>query len=571
MIGIYTRLSQQDEDSNSINNQLREGKAYCKKTNFIEYNEGEGVSGTKRIKDRPALINLIKDINAGKLSEVWMRKQDRLARLGITVLTFVDAIVKNNVKLTFGDKGTIDLSDPIEMFHLTIMAGVDALKPAQQSKATKRALSDNAKEGKVWGVIPYGYTNVKSFPVINEEQAKIINYIFDLYIQGNGTQLIAKILNDEGIPTKYHILEEDDSVNLSNDKFRNGVIWQSSTVYGILNNEWYIGIRTYQKIEYKVPSIITKVKWFKAQEVRKSKKHYRNEIVAKYNYLLRGIIKCEKCGRNYHGRIRIGKNDNVYLCSSKKTALTNCGNNNININKLDNFILKHLFESKDLLNHLIAIQASNSTLNTLQREEELLKEKIVKTTSKIKRYAVLLGEELEDDENIINIYKQAKETLKELKDKLTSIEINIADSINLEELNNYKKTFNSIKTLNTKDFKILHKAVHSIIENIDISSSTDVDNKKFFIIKIKYKNLNFGSEHSIWATDKSFKNITNMNSTRPATAKEIKTQKQEDIEALKFMYPDLKDTDIKPEPITDVDFKFEPISVDKNHLIDFNN
>ena len=43
------------------------------------------------------------------------------------------------------------------MFNLTIMAGVDALKPAQQSKATIKALTDNIKEGKAWGIIPYGY------------------------------------------------------------------------------------------------------------------------------------------------------------------------------------------------------------------------------------------------------------------------------------------------------------------------------------------------------------------------------------------------------------------------------
>ena len=64
MLAIYTRLSREDDQSASIDNQIREGKAFAKKHDYqlTIYNEGEGVSGTLELNDRPELLNLINDV-----------------------------------------------------------------------------------------------------------------------------------------------------------------------------------------------------------------------------------------------------------------------------------------------------------------------------------------------------------------------------------------------------------------------------------------------------------------------------------------------------------------------------
>jgi len=36
MLAIYTRLSKEDKDSSSIENQIREGKFFAKNNNFID-------------------------------------------------------------------------------------------------------------------------------------------------------------------------------------------------------------------------------------------------------------------------------------------------------------------------------------------------------------------------------------------------------------------------------------------------------------------------------------------------------------------------------------------------------
>ena len=62
MLAIYTRLSREDSESTSIENQLREGKSFAKDNGFNDikiYNEGQGISGAAEIKHRPQLFKSV--------------------------------------------------------------------------------------------------------------------------------------------------------------------------------------------------------------------------------------------------------------------------------------------------------------------------------------------------------------------------------------------------------------------------------------------------------------------------------------------------------------------------------
>lgn len=577
MLGIYTRLSKDDDDSNSIYNQKREAYQYIednKVPDYEIYDEGKGFSGTLRIKERPKLNELINDIEAGKITSVWMRRQDRLARLGITVLTFADAIVRNDVHLFFGDKGHINLNDPIQMFHLTVMAGVDALKPAQQSKATKRALTDNAKEGKVSGILPYGYGSKNMYPYIREDEKKIINRIYDLYIEGNGTQAIATILNKENIPTKYQrMVEETNNEKLtSNRKHRNGVIWQSSTVYGILKNTWYNGLRTYQGVEYDMPQlrIVDEVKYNKVQKARELRKNKRFDDRPKYDYLLRGLIKCHKCGRNFIGRTRLKKNDNFYHCSSKRSGVSNCGAHSINISKLDSFIIKHLFTSKNLINRLKDIQNSNEIKRQLDNDINIITNKLKKEEARLTKYAKWLGDELQDDEIILKQYVNSKKQVKTLKEKLSELNVQKADTSNHDALNKYEKIF---KEFNAKaDFQTIKKAVHKLVESVTIDSIIDLNKQLVFIIGIDYVGFN---ESSIFSTVRPYKKWLYTSNTR---LKPRPDELQRDVDLVEHFYKERTGKELKIAKnnyhLHKQDFYqetlLEPIILNKEDLVDFN-
>lgn len=534
MLAVYTRLSKEDEISNSIENQKREAKQYRalhQITDFKLYDEGEGLSGTKSSKDRPELKKLIEDIISGKISSVWMRKQDRLARSGLIVLTFADKARKYGVKLIFGDKGEVNLHDPIEYFQLTIMSAVDELKPHQQSKATIKALTDNAKEGKVAGILPYGYSSKNMYPYIIEDEAKTINLIYDLYLEGNGAQAIATKLNEDEIPTKYQRMVTDGKERLtSNRKHRNGVIWQSSTIYGILKNTWYNGERTYQDVLYKIPKlrIVDEVKYLKVQRARELRKNKRFNDRPKYDYLLRGLIKCHKCGRNFIGRTRLQKNDNFYYCSSKRSGVSNCGTHSINISKFDSFIIKHLFKSKDLLNRLENIQNSNELKNQLDKDIESINVNLEKTKSRVKKYAKLIGDEFKDDVFILEEYQNSKKYFKQLQEKLTKLNLEKSNISSLETLNKYEKQFKEFDM--TADFEEIKKAVHSLIETITINTLVDVNKQLVFVIQINYLGFN---ESSIFNTIRPYKKWHYVSNTR---VKPTNEELEDDVDLLKHIY-----------------------------------
>ena len=73
------------------------------------------------------------------------------------------------------------------------------------------------------GCLGYDYDVVTKSLSINEEGAETVRYIFDRYVAGAGSTMIARELNEQGIPTIK------------------GNPWTSSSVMGIINNEKYKG------------------------------------------------------------------------------------------------------------------------------------------------------------------------------------------------------------------------------------------------------------------------------------------------------------------------------------------
>jgi site-specific DNA recombinase len=380
MFAIYTRLSKEDEASNSISNQLREGEQYrilngIKKVEI--YDEGEGLTGTKGSKDRPELARLIKDIAEGAITSVWMRKQDRLARSGLIVLTFADVARKLGVKLIFGDKGEIDLNDPIQYFQLTIMSAVDELKPHQQSVDTKRALHANLKEGKVHAVIPYGYAKDKKNHkmIIDEEEAKTVKLIFKLSLEGNGYRSISKELNKRKILTRYN--------KIGKGAKKNGK-WADGTICGIIKNKVYKGIREFGGEVYEVDPIFEPYYFDKVNNnLVNNMTGGKKETI--HPYLLNGVNVCGVCGKPFNGRALSNKYV-LYQCVTRRNGKESCGNLGVRLNNVNNLIWNLYFKDKFMLD-LINIEykstndiiiASDAMLEAGEydrRKKELIKEK----------------------------------------------------------------------------------------------------------------------------------------------------------------------------------------------------
>ncbi|WP_298996725.1 recombinase family protein [uncultured Tenacibaculum sp.] len=487
MLAIYTRLSKLDEESNSIHNQLREGKEFAKKNKYDiikEYNERMGVSGTLDIEDRPQLLELIADIKKGDIKAVWMRNQNRLDRNTGVFYLFITAVKKNNVEVFFADGDSIDFNDPTTLLQTSIISSLNQYQAQLQSVQTKKALRDNAQEGKAWGILPYGYcTDENKLIVINEVEAKVVKEIFNLCCNGWGARRISTYLTDKGYPTRYS--QYDGTISVVNKytkeitkRNKKDIIWSVKTVLNMLKNTWYIGERTYAGSKYPAPPIIDIEVFENAQrKLVENKNIKKSGKKTTYNYLLKGLIICGKCGRNYYGRHRPPKegktysNDNYYMCSSKRYKHLNCGNRSIDIPFIEGLVWDRFFKYKELNKlideHFDTIKV-DEVLNDLNTQLKKLEEKLGKfskerqNTIKLNAKELITFEQTEQDLKRINLEEnQTKGELQNIKEQIKNYTDSIALKEQQKELENIENdiSFNDKKELVNKYIKqvlILH-------------------------------------------------------------------------------------------------------------------
>lgn len=338
MLAIYLRLSKEDVESTSIQNQLREGKEFAKNNGFNKYeiyDEGEGVSGVLDIEERPQLYQMIQDIQDGKHEAIWFRNQNRLGRSMDTHVVFIKACLKNKTKVYFDNK-LFDYLDPTEDLIGNMLSSLNVYTAKLQSKQTKKALLDNVKQGKAHSVIAFGYTTDDDrYLIVDDNEAEVVKRMFTEHSKGRGCRTIAEELTNEGIPTRYSKL-----------KYQTLGKWHDKTVRDILRNTIYYGQRNWCGRTYDAPAIVTKALWDKSIKAFTTNQNGRGKKVD-HKYLLNGIMKCVSCGRNMYGRRRVSGRDNAYTCSGKRLkGDEKCHNRSINIDAVEEFIWYRFFVDK---------------------------------------------------------------------------------------------------------------------------------------------------------------------------------------------------------------------------------
>jgi len=198
----------------------REGNLEPRKGYYID----EGISGYKSKKYRKAFLRMIQDAKLGKFSKIYTRSISRFGRNVTDILNTIKELKKYNVGVYFEDINA-DTLNPNDEFKLLIFAGIAQEESRLKSASVQKGKMVAAKNG-IWaGREPYGYDINNGKLVINEEEAKIVELIFDLYLQyGWGLSRIAKHLNSNNTPRK-----------------RSAKKWDHSLVGKILKNRIYIG------------------------------------------------------------------------------------------------------------------------------------------------------------------------------------------------------------------------------------------------------------------------------------------------------------------------------------------
>ena len=311
--GIYIRVStseQAADDKISVPNQLKDCKALCERKgyqvvdNYIDDKDyvathggskGKMVSPSSKRRDRPEYLRMIEDIKAGKLKGLVGWKWDRFGAGG-GIYPLMDALEETPITIETVCEGEIS---PLMLSMLTSFRAQVLRDMHDRLSMSIKAKLEN---GEFWsGNRLYGYDMVDGNRIINEEEAKWVRLIFELYTDGVGVREIRKRLITGKAEQKGH----------SSTKRP----WGEGVIRAILKNPAYTGRATIewdgQTYEITYPAIIDKRTFEETQRILAKNRTWPNRNTKMF-YLLSGLLRCAHCGNIWHStgkryRYRKGK------------------------------------------------------------------------------------------------------------------------------------------------------------------------------------------------------------------------------------------------------------------------
>lgn len=305
-VTLYLRFSSERQKEQSIEGQLRDCIAYCKRKGYriVAVYVDRALTARKDVEKRVRFQQMISDSvhHLWDLVIVW--KLDRFARNREDSAVFKMRLRKNGVRV---ESATEAISrNPEGIILESVLEGIAEYYSADLSQKITRGLRESALKGQcVGGHVPLGYKLENHKLVINPATAHIVQEAFQLYANGESMADICRLFNSKGYRTAK------------------GSEFNRSSFKSMFKNERYIGVYLYKdiRIEDSVPPIIDK-ELFEAVQRRLSKTaDAPARGKAKVDYLLSGKLFCGHCGAAMNGESgtsKTGAVHNYYACYTRK-------------------------------------------------------------------------------------------------------------------------------------------------------------------------------------------------------------------------------------------------------------
>lgn len=190
----------------------------------------EDATGTQ-VKGREEFQAMIEACEDGEIDLILTKSVTRFARNTVECIQTIRKLKTLGVGILFEKENINTLTEKSELM-LSILSSIAQGESEDFAGNNRWSIEKRFQDGTfITGTPAYGYRNDENGNlVIAEEEAETVRWIFESYLNGLGTYVIARELDRKGIPP-----------------IRTGEKWHDSTVKDILKNPVYEGNRLLQR------------------------------------------------------------------------------------------------------------------------------------------------------------------------------------------------------------------------------------------------------------------------------------------------------------------------------------
>lgn len=397
---------------------------------FVKMYSDEGITGTNT-KSRTGFKEMVNDALKGKIDLIITKSVSRFARNTVDSLSTVRKLKEHSVEIYF-EKENIWTFDSKGELLITIMSSL-----AQEES---RSISENVKWGKrkqfERGKVSIPFKSTLDFDrgehgelVVNQEEAKLVRYIFHEFLTGKNCNTIAKSLTKQGIPTP-----------MGKSK------WTFGTIKRILQNEKYKGDALLQKTF--VTDFLTKSTKVNEGELLQYYVENNHEAIIKKEIfelvqdefdklakrkssktLFSGKLICESCGSAFGSKVWHSNSKYrrvIYRCNHKYDGEKKCQTPHVTETEVKNWFIEAMNQvitnKQEIMDNLKLLIEMMDDTSELDSEVSRLEQELSKLTSEVEELISQNTKVIQDQKayqdsyhKLSNQYESAKIRLKQLK------------------------------------------------------------------------------------------------------------------------------------------------------------
>ena len=441
-VTFYARVSTDSEEQlNSLTNQVSYYEEMINKNSAWTYVTGyvdEGLSGIST-KKRENFHRMIDDAKAGLFDLILTKEISRFARNTLDSIQYTRDLLSAGVAVYFQNDNIKTLDEDSEL-RLSIMSSIAQDELRKLSSRVKFGHQQAIKNSVVLGNNRiFGYRKDRGRLVIDEEQAPMVQELFQLYATGEySMKQIETLFWQKGYRNHNgkKIAHTTMSNMISNPKYKGYYVGNKVKVVDLFTKkqkflppeEWVMFKDETGEI---VPALVSEELWDAANAVLKKRSEdvKNRQGICNHANLLTGKLYCTCCGTAYYRRDSVdrqGSKNSKWVCSGKiKNGADSCDSFAVYEDELKPLLLEVFREAQphieDLIEEYVQMYKEIHQGDDLNRRVEVLQHSIETIQKKKQKLLMFNAQGALSDRDFLAMNKECTAELEAAQKELDDL------------------------------------------------------------------------------------------------------------------------------------------------------